>query len=128
MQRSKTYCAYGRGGGVGRRRGVGIILGVGVTLGVEVGVGVAVGVAVGVGVAVALGVGVGVEPDWTSKEPMSTRPFTTRSKPGPRWSKKGGGVNFGSPALMAGLPGNNSCVGVKPPLSCKGPSSGSVLI
>ena len=65
---------------------------------------------------------VGVGP-CTSNEPISMRPFTTRSKPGPRWSKKGGGVKFGSPALMAGLPGNNACVKVGPPLSCNGPSS-----
>ena len=64
----------------------------------------------------------------TSNEPMSMRPLTTRSKPGPRWSKKGGGVKFGSPASMAGLPGNNACVKVGPPLSCSGPSIGSVLI
>ena len=56
------------------------------------------------------------------------RPFTTRGKPCPRWSKKGGGVKFGSPASMAGLPGKSSCVKVGPPLSCKGPSTGSVLI
>lgn len=111
---------------MGRDLGVGPILGVGVTLGVEVDVGVGVNVGVGVGVGVA--VGVGVPPPCTSKEPLSMRPFTTRLKPGPRWSKKGGGVNFGSPASMAGLPGNNSCVGVRPPLSCNGPSIGSLLI
>ena len=32
------------------------------------------------------GVGVGVGVACTSNEPMSMRPFTTRSKPGPRWS------------------------------------------
>ena len=131
--------------GVGRSLGVGTDLGVGVTLGVEMGVavavavgldeevGVAVGVWLGVGVDVAVavgvgeGVGVGVAPLCTSKEPISMRPLTTRSKPGPRWSKKGGGVKFGSPASMAGLPGNSSCVNVGPPLFCNCPSNGSVL-
>jgi hypothetical protein len=63
---------YGRGTGIGRG------LGVGEGLGVKVGVGVAVGVGVTVGV------GVGVGADWTSNEPTSVRPFTTRSNPGPR--------------------------------------------
>src|SRR5262245_42064619 len=31
-------------------------------------------------------------PDCTSNAPMSSRPLTTRSKPGPRWSYEGGGV------------------------------------
>ena len=35
-------------------------------------------------------------------------PFITRSNPGPRWSKKGGGVKLGSPASMAGLPGKRA--------------------
>jgi hypothetical protein len=111
--------SYGRGAGVGRDLGVGGILGVGVTRGVEVGVGVGliVAVAVGVGVAVpvlvgvavAVAVGVGVDKgSCTSNEPMSMRPCTTRSKPGPRWSYNGGGVKFGSPALIAGLPGNKA--------------------
>jgi len=140
---------------VGRPLGVGSDLGVGVALGVEVGVGVtvevAVGVAVGVvvavtvavavgvvvgvtvavgvdvGLAVGVGVGVPVGP-CTSKEPLSMRLFTTRLKPGPRWSKKGWGVKFGSPASIAGLLGKRACVKVGPPLSCKGPSSGAVLI
>lgn len=107
---------YGRGAGVGR--------GLGVAEGLDVGVGVEV--AVGVGVTVGVGVGVGA--DWTSKEPTSMRPFTTRLNPGPRWSKNGGGVNFGSPVSTAGLPGNSACVKVGPRLSSKGPSSGSVLI
>lgn len=130
---------------MGRPRGVGSDLGVGVALGVGVGVTVAVGVAVGVvvGVAVAVGVvvgvavavdvglavGVGVPVELcTSNEPLSIRPPTTRLNPGPRWSKEGGGVKFGSPASIAGLPGNKACVNVGPPLSCKGPSSGAVLI
>ena len=131
--------------GVGRTLGVGSDLGVGVALGVLVavavgvdeGVGVACGVGLGVGVRVAVAVGVaegvnvavgvGVAPLCTSKEPISMRPLFTRSKPGPRWSKKGGGVKFGSPASMAGLPGNSSCVNVGPPLSCNCPSNGSVL-
>ena len=137
-----------RSRGVGCSLGVGADLGVGVTLGVAVavavgvdeGVGVAVGVwrGVGVGVAVEVGVGVGegvtvavgvgVAPFCTSKEPTSMRPSTTRSKPGPRWSNNGGGVKVGSPALMAGLPGSNTCVKVGPPLSCNGPSIGLVLI
>jgi hypothetical protein len=50
---------------LGRRAGVGRGLGVGVALGVDVGVGVGVG-------------------PWTSKDPLSMRPLTTRSKPGPR--------------------------------------------
>lgn len=37
-------------------------------------------------------------------------------------------MKFGSPALIAGLPGNKACVKVGPPLSCKGPSKGAVLI
>src|SRR5213076_2639059 len=32
----------------------------------------------------------------------------------------GGGVKFGSPASIAGLPGNSACVKVGPPLSCNG--------
>ena len=56
------------------------------------------------------------------------RPFTTRLKPGPRWSLNGGGVKVGLPVLIAGLPGNSACVKVRPPLFCRGPSSGSVLI
>ena len=92
-----------------------------------VAVGVAVAVAVGVGVRLAVGVGVAVRP-WTSNEPLSIRPFTTRLNPGPRWSKNGGGVKFGSPASIAGLSGNSACVNVGPPLFCNGPSSGSVLI
>ena len=149
---------YGRGAAVGRSLGVGCDLGVGVTLGVEVGVavgvcigvtvGVTVGVAVAVGVglggrvavavtvgvdvgvgdAVAVAVGVGVAPACTSNEPISIRPLRMRENPGPRWSKKGGGVKFGSPASIAGLSGNKAWVKVGPPLSCKGPSSGSVLI
>ena len=147
---------YGLGGGVGRGLGVGANLGVGDGLAVDVGVGdtVAVAVAVAVGVDVAVGeavvvavavdvgvgvgeavpvavgvdVGVGVPPTCTSNEPMSIRPPLTRSKPGPRWSKKGGGAKLGSPASMAGLPGKRACVKVGPPLSCSGPSIGSVLI
>ena len=94
------------------------------------GVGVAEGVAVGValGVEVGVGEGVGVDPDCTSKEPMSIRPFLTRKKFGPRWSNKGGGVKLGSPASMAGLRGKGRCVNVGPPLSCNRPSIGSVLI
>jgi hypothetical protein len=101
-----------------------------VAVAVAVGVNVAVGEAVLVAVAVgdAVGVGVGVPPTCTSNEPMSMRPLTTRSKPGPRWSKSGGGVKAGSPASMAGLPGKSACVKVAPPLSCSGPSIGSVLI
>ena len=108
---------------------VAVAVGVGVKVAVAVVVGVTVAVAIGVGVGdtVGVGVGVGVGP-CTSKEPMSMRLFTTRSKADPRWSKKGGGVKFGSPASMAGLLGNNACVKVGPPLSCNGPSTGSVLI
>lgn len=112
--------------GVGLDEGVGVDFGVG--LGVAVAVGVDVAVAVGVGAGVSVGVGVGMPPLCTSKEPISMRPFTTRSKPGPRWSNSGGGLKFGSPASIAGLPGNNACVKVGPPLSCNGPSIGSVLI
>ena len=57
--------SYGRGARVGRGLGVGATLGVGVSLGVEVGVGVGVGVI-----------------SCTSNDPMSMRPFFTRSKPG----------------------------------------------
>ena len=109
-----------------------VAVAVGVDVGVEEAVLVAVaeGVDVGVGVAVLVGVavGVGVPPTCTSNEPMSMRPLTTRSKPGPRWSKEGGGAKFGSPASMAGLPGKSACVKVGPPLSCSGPSIGFVLI
>ena len=125
--------AVGVGLAVGVDVGMGVTVGVGVGFGVAVGVGVAVGdgvaagVGVGVGVGVAVEVGVGVAPDCTSNEPISSRPVTTRLKPGPRWSKKGGGVKFGSPAFIAGLPGNSSWVNVGPPLSCNGPSTGSVL-
>ena len=148
---------YARGDGVGRARGTGAGLGVtlgrgfavavGVVVGVSVGVtkavaeglGVAVGVAGGVevgvelgiaeGAEVAVGVGVGVGPfPWSSNDPTSIRPFTTRLNPAPRWSNKGGGVKDGSPALTAGLPGNSACVNVGPPLSCNGPSIGSVLV
>ena len=48
---------------------------VAVGLGLEVAVGVAIGVSVGLGVN---------RGSWTSNEPMSIRPFTTRSKLGPR--------------------------------------------
>ena len=140
--------SYGRGGGVGRGLGVSAGLGVGEGLAVDVAVGlgdrlavgvavavalaVAVGVAVGVivavavGVAVAVAVGVGV--GCTSNDPTSMRPLNTRTNPGPRWSKKGGGVKSGSPVSMAGLPGNKAWVNVGPPLFCKGPNIGSVLI
>ena len=127
----------GRPLGVGSDLGVGVALGVevgvgvgvGVTVAVAVAVGVVVGVAVAVGVDVGLAVGVGVPVELcTSNEPLSIRPFTTRLNPSPRWSKKGGGVKFGSPASIAGLLGKRACVKVGPPLSCKGPRSGSVLI
>ena len=117
--------------GVGDTVAVGVDVGVeeavlvAVAVGVDVGVEEAVLVAVGVG---DVGVGVGVPPTWTSNEPMSIRLPLTRSKPGPRWSKEGGGAKLGSPASMAGLPGKRACVKVGPPLSCSGPSIGSVLI
>ena len=108
---------------------VGVAVGVVVAVTVAVAVGVVVGVAVAVGVDVGLAVGVGVPVELcTSNEPLSIRPFTTRLNPRPRWSKKGGGVKFGSPASIAGLLGNKAWVNVGPPLSCKGPSSGAVLI
>ena len=128
-----------RGAGVGRGVAVGVDVAVGVevavAVAVAVGAGVAVGVAVGSAVAVGEGVGAGVVVGvgvplalCTSNEPISSRPFATRSKPEPRWSKKGGGVKAGSPALTAGLPGNSACVNVGPPLSCNGPSIGSMLV
>src|SRR5262249_9349675 len=95
-------------------------------VGVAVTVGVEVNVAVGVEVAVAIGVTVGV--DCTSNDPTSMRPLNTRRNPGPRWSETGRGGKFGSPAAMAGLPGNKAWVKVGPPLFCKGPNIGSVLI
>ena len=95
-------------------------------MGVAVAVAVAVGGALGVGVVVA--VGVGVPPVCTSNEPLSIRLYTTRLNPGPRWSKKGGGVKLGSPASIPGLPGHSACVNVGPPLCCNGPSIGSVLV
>ena len=108
---------------------VGVVVGVAVAVAVAIGVVVGVAVAVGVDVGLPVGVGVGVPVELcTSNEPLSIRPFTTRLNPGPRWSKKGGGAKFGSPASIAGLPGNKAWVNVGPPLSCKGPSSGSVLI
>jgi hypothetical protein len=55
----------------------------GVPVGEQVALAVAVGVGVGVKVGVDVIVGVGVC-TCTSKEPLSIRPFTTRSKPGPR--------------------------------------------
>ena len=103
---------------------VGVDDAVGVAVGVAVAVAVAVDVGVGVAVTVAVGVGVGC----TSNDPTSMRPLNTRTNPGPRWSKKGGGVKLGSPMSMAGLPGNKAWVNVGPPLSCKGPNIGSVLI
>ena len=113
------------GVGLGVPLGVGVVVAVAVGVNVAVGVGVSDGVAVGVDVAVAVAVGVGVsEGPCTSKEPTSMRPFTTRSKPEPRWSNNGGGVKLGLPALMAGLPGSNASVKVGPPLSCNGPSIG----
>src|SRR5215472_4246702 len=131
-----------RSRGVGWSLGVGADLGVGVTLGVAVavavgvdegvgvgrGVGVAVGITVAVGVAegVSVGVGVGVFAVCSSKAPTSIRPFTTRSKPEPRWSNNGGGVKFGSPASIPGLLGSNACVNVGPPLSRNGPIIGLV--
>src|SRR6266481_4865517 len=121
-------CSRGAGVGRGVADGVDVAVGVGVAVDVAVDVGVAVGAGVGVGLAVGVGVGDGVEPDCTSNEPISMRPFLTRKKPEPRWSKKGGGVKAGSPALTAGLPGNSACVKVGPPLSCNGPSIGSVLV
>jgi hypothetical protein len=120
--------------GVGVREAVlvavAVDVGVGEAVLVAVAVAVAVGVDVGVEVAVlvAVAVGVGVPPTCTSNEPMSMRPLTTRGKPGPRWSKLGGGAKAGSPASMAGLPGKSACVKVGPPLSCRGPSIGFVLI
>ena len=130
----------GRTLGVGSDLGVGVDLGVvlvvavAVAVGVEEGVGVACGVGLGVAVAVGVAegvcvaVGVGVAPVCSSKEPTSMRPLTTRLKPEPRWSNNGGGVKFGSPALIAGLPGSKACVNVGPPLSCNAPIIGSVLV
>src|SRR6478735_6087335 len=82
----------------------------------------------GAGVGRGRGVAHGRRGGCVSNEPMSMRPLNTRSKGQPRWSLKGGGLKFGSPASIAGLPGNSACVRVEPPLSCKGPSNGSVLI
>lgn len=106
--------------------GEGVAVGLGVELGVAVTVGVAVMVGVGVGDGVSVAVGVGVPLLCTSNAPTSIRPFTTRSKPGPRWSNRGGGVKLGLPALVAGLPGKSACVKVGPPLFCSGPSIGLV--
>src|SRR5262249_12258039 len=41
---------------------------------------------VGRGAGVGRDLGVGVARGWASNDPISMRPFTTRSKPGPRWS------------------------------------------
>ena len=122
------------GVGVGFAVAVGVTVGFGVAVGVTVavavglGAGVAVGVPVVVGVGVGDAVGVGITPACISNEPTSIRSLRTRQKFGPRWSKKGGGVKFGSPASIAGLPGNSAWVNVDPPLFCNGPSNGSVLI
>ena len=113
---------------MGRGLGVNAGLTVGEGLGVRVGVAVGVGVNVAVGVEVAVAVGVGVGVGCTSNDPTSMRPLNTRTNPGPRWSWSGGGAKFGSPAPMAGLPGNKACVNVGPPLFCKGLNIGSVLI
>ena len=94
--------------GVGVGVTVGVAVAVAVGLGGTVAVGVTVAVGAGVGDAVGVAVGVGVAPACTSNEPLSIRLFTTRLNPGPRWSKKGGGVKFGSPASIAGLPGNRA--------------------
>ena len=64
---------------------------------------------------------------WCSNAPMSIRLPDKRVKGVPRWSCSGGTAKFGSPMLMAGLPGNSACVGIGPPLSAKGPSRGSML-
>src|SRR5262245_19136473 len=52
---------------------------------------------------------------------MSTAGPTGRAMP--RWSVAGAPAF--EPALRAGLPGSKACVGVGPPLSARGPSSGS---
>src|SRR5437870_471184 len=54
----------------------------------------------------------------------SPLPSSGRGKP--RWSVAGGGQSF-PPASIAGLPGKSAWVGVGPPLSCSGPSCGSML-
>ncbi len=82
----------------------------------------------GAGVGRGRGVGHGRRGGCVSNEPISMRPLNTRSKLQPRWSVEGGGVKFGSPASIAGLPGSKACVRVGPPISCRGPSNGSVLI
>ena len=120
--------AVGEAVGVAVDVGVGVVVGVCVAVAVGVAVAVAVPVEVAVAVAVGVRVGVGVGVGCTSNDPTSMRPLNTRTNPGPRWSYAGGGVKFGSPASMAGLPGNRAWVKVGPPLFCKGPNIGSVLV
>src|SRR4029077_21174798 len=50
-----------------------------------------------------------------STEPTYMRPPNTRRQHAPRWSWSGGGVKFGSPASIAGLPRIGTCVSVGPP-------------
>jgi hypothetical protein len=72
------------------------------------------GVGRGTGVGRDLGMRHGRRRGCVSNAPISMRPLNTRSKGQPRWSLKGGGLKFGSPASIAGLPGNKACVNVGP--------------
>src|SRR5439155_18760473 len=66
----------------------------------------------------------------TSYAPISQvaipSPLPSSGRGKPRWSVAGGGQSS-PPASIAGLPGNSAWVGVGPPLSCSGPSCGSML-
>jgi len=57
---------------------------------------------------------------------MSIRSKFTRGNPVPRWSNSAGlKTMLGLPALIAGLLASRAWVSVGPPLSARGPSSGS---
>ena len=63
-----------------------------------------------------------------TEDPDSNAPMSQATPCGlvtPRWSVSG--QEALSPASMAGLPGSSAWVSMGPPLSCKGPRSGSVL-
>ena len=128
--------------------GVTVAVGVSVRVGVEVGVGVGVSVAVrvaeavdvcvgvGVGVSVRVGAGVGVggvEPNSTAplSQVATVSPSPSTGRGAPRWSSVSelpvsSTQPVELPVSITGLAGKGMCVNVKPPLSCSGPSSGSI--
>ena len=107
--------------------GVGVMVDVGVLVGVSVDVGVGVLVAVGVTVGVAVGVKVGS--CTPSNAPMSQ--CGPRGRVKPRWSRllTGAAAQIASFAVsIAALPGPSAIVWVGPPLFCRGPSTGLLLM